>query len=182
MRTISGNPTGLMDPNRTDDRATERYELSLRKLGAWLDATLAYRAAVTEVEHGFVVRYHNRDMEPVFVERFFPHGEIAALRLGDLRLRRRFARRMSTRLQGVALEPGGYQDLFRTLGHDLDHRSASLLTLQEDREDTLILVYTAEDGQQETCLSPRDRAVLRMAARSRRDDRKRWALLKLIGR
>lgn len=154
----------------------------MRKLGAWLDAALAYWATVAEVEHGFVVQYHNHDMEPVFVERFFPHGEIVALRLGDLRLRRRVARRMGTRLQGIALEPGGYQDLFRTLGHDLDHRAASRVTLGEDGEDTLILAYTAEDGKQETCLSPRDRAVLRMAARSRRGDRKRWSLLKLIGR
>jgi hypothetical protein len=170
MRLISRYSAGLIDPGRT--RATERYDVSLRKLGAWLDAALAYCVSVTEVEHGFVVRYHNRDMEPVFAERFFPRAEVVALRLGDLRLRRRFAGRIGGRLQGVALEPGGYQDLFRAIGHDLDQHVAMFVALREE-DDMLILIYSTEDGEQETRLSPRDRTVLRVAARSRREH-KRW--------
>lgn len=174
---MSRDPVELTEPKRTE----ARYEFSLRKLGAWLDGALAYRAAVTEVRHGFVVRYHHRDMDPVFVERFFPHREIAALRWGDLRLRRRFARRIQSRLQGVALEPGGYQDLFRTIGYDLDQRAASIVTLKEDG-DTLILTYAVHDGEQATRLTPRDRAVLRIAARSRRANCKRRALPRASGR
>lgn len=180
MRLISRYSTGSMDPGLANGRAAERYDVSLRKLGAWLDAALAYRVVVTEMEHGFVVQYHNHDMEPVFAERFFPRSEILGLRLGDLRVRRRFARRIGGRLQGVALEPGGYQDLFRTLGHDLDQRAASFAALAEE-DDMLIVRYTAEDGEHETRLSPRDRAVLRIAARSRREHN-RWGLSRLIGR
>lgn len=180
MRGVPRYSTALIDSKLPDGRATERYDVSLRKLGAWLDVALAYWVAVTEVEHGFVVQYHNREMEPVFAERFFPRAEVLALRLGDLRLRRRLARRIGGRLQGVALEPGGYQDLFRTLGHHLDERAASFVALRED-DDMLILSYTASSGVHETRLSPRDRAVLRMAARARRE-RKRWKLSRLIGR
>lgn len=166
----------MMDTERAGIGTGERYEVSLRKLGAWLDAALAYRVAVTEVEHGFAVRYHRRDMDPVFVERFFSYAEIAALRLGDLRLRRRLAGRIGNRLQGLALEPGGYQDLFRTLGHDLDGRIATCVTLEEEGEDMLVMVYTVNGAVEERLLSPRDRAVLRVAARSRRGNGVHWKL------
>lgn len=162
-------------PNRNGIQPGERYELSLRKLGAWLDAVLAYRVTLTEVAHGFVVRYHRRDMEPVFVERFFPHAEVAALRLGDLRLRRRLAGRLGTRLQGVGLDPGGYQDLFRALGHELDATGAWGVTVREESvEGTLTLWCETTDGRYETTLGSSERASLRLQARSRRNERGSW--------
>ncbi len=153
---------------------SDRYELSLRKLGAWLDAVLAYRITLTEVPRGFVVRYHRQDMEPVFVERFFPHVEVESLRLGDLRLRRRLAGRLGNRLQGVALEPGGYQDLFRALGHEIDRAHAGDTLIREDGMDAILsLTFETPHGNQEMVLGPDDRAALRLEARSRRKRRHR---------
>jgi hypothetical protein len=130
---------------------------------------------LTEVPHGFVVRYHRQDLEPVFVERYFPRGEIAGLRLGDLRLRRRLTGRLGNRLQGVALEPGGYQDLFRALGHELDRMEASLTSIREDsREGSLVVSCETPDGPYEATLGPEERADLRQRARGRRQRRRGW--------
>jgi hypothetical protein len=147
-----------------------RYELSLRKLGAWLDALLAYRIAISEVPGGFVVRYHQQAMEPVFAERYFSIQEIAGMRLGDLGLRRRLAGRIGKRLQGMAREPGGYQDLFRAIGHELDvMRASGVVALEGEVDDTLILTFDEQvEVPKRLELGPLDRAVVRVRARSRR--------------
>jgi hypothetical protein len=154
------------------------YQQLLRKLGAWLDAASARGVVVREERNGFMVRYERQDIELVFMQRFFTYQELSSLRRGDLRLRRTLVRRIGHRLQGLAGEPGGYQDLFRALGYTLDEVSAGNIQLTEDEpEGKLMLKFrvsedtTSSDLEEpETVLARDDRDAIRRAARARRGE------------
>jgi hypothetical protein len=154
------------------------YQQLLRKLGAWLDAASARRVVVREERSGFMVRYERQDIGLVFMQRFFSYQELTSLRRGDLRLRRTLVRRIGQRLQGLAGEPGGYQDLFRALGYTLDEVSAGKIEFTEDEpKGTLTLTYSvSRDSNRpdrepsETILARDDRDAIRTAARARRGE------------
>lgn len=154
------------------------YQQLLRKLGAWLDAASARRVVVREERNGFMVRYERQDIELVFMQRYFTYQELSSLRRGDLRLRRTLVRRIGHRLQGLAGEPGGYQDLFRALGYTLDEVSAAKVQFTEDESvGTLKLKYSlpedtnsSDSEEPETVLARDDRDAIRRAARARRGE------------
>ncbi|HEX8918883.1 MAG TPA: hypothetical protein VF898_10300, partial [Chloroflexota bacterium] len=110
------------------------------------------------------------------MQRFFTYAELASLRPGDLRLRRTWVRRVGRRIQGMAGEPGGYQDLFRALGFRLDHAGARHIRLTEnDNESELTLICETPSDTRDfagvqpvTHLGAQERAELRASARSRR--------------
>lgn len=159
--------------------ALPSYQEGLRRLGAWLDAADAHSVVVREGHDGFAVRYERQDVEGVFIQRFFTHGELRSLRRGDWKLRRTLVRRIGHRLRGVAGEPGGYQDLFRALGYRLDEASASQIQIAEDEvQDRLVMTYLVQHSPDEPArklemaLGPEERESLRRSARSRRAERR----------
>lgn len=151
----------------------------MRKLGAWLDGSAARCVFITEIGSGFTVRYERQDIDQVFMQRHFTHNELGELRRGDLSLRRAVMRRIGHRLQGLAGEPGGYQDLFRALGYTLDENSARAITVSENEaEGKLIIRYEVMQRIEGlaptipvTVLGPGDRETLRKAAKARRSER-----------
>jgi hypothetical protein len=154
---------------------TISYQGNLRKLGAWLDAVDATRINILELADGFAARYQRPDVDVVIMQRFFTRAEVLALRWGDLKLRRHFRRE-----RGLAQEPGGYQDLFRALGFDLDEKAAALIQLDE-RDSILQVSYLAPatgDGaapvQVRDVYGPDERDLLRTHAHERRRHRSRW--------
>lgn len=167
------------EASRHSTRNGNSYEEVLRKLGAWLDASAARCVVVTEAASGFTVRYERQDIDQVFMQRHFTYEELAGLRRGDLNLRRALMRRIGHKLQGFAGEAGGYQDLFRALGHTLDESSARSISVSENEsESKLILRYELEqriDGSMPsipvTVLGPDEREALRKAAQARRHER-----------
>ena len=151
------------------------YQETLRKIGAWLDGASARGVAIQEEVNGFVVRYERQDVDTVFLQRFFTAEDIEALPRGDMRLRRTVVRRIGHKLQGLAGEPGGYQDLLRALGFHFDEDRAARVQLVEDESaDKLVVTYyleassTAEGAQQSLVLGPRERDELRLEAHARR--------------
>lgn len=174
LRAIPHYLSELVSLDRRIVQPGDRYEWELGRLGMWLDAASAFEVTVMDMGHGFVTRYHRPDMEPVFVERFFLDEEVAVLRPGDLRLRRRMRGKAENRFRGIATERGGYRDLFRALGHELDRRAVSSCVIREEGDDLLLIVCNERGEEQERWLGPSDRVALRAAARSRRTRRKRW--------
>jgi|SRR5579859_7700505 len=172
---------------RQNERDPKSYQESLRKLGAWLDISYAYNVVLQETEHGFRVRYYRQDIDSIFIQRFFPHSELEGLRPSDLRLRRTWVRRVGRRIQGIAGEPGGYQNLFRALGYRLDQDRARRIRLVENDEDNeLLLSYESpditrdSDGEQPVMhLRAQERDEMRASARDRR---RRSGLLSLLVR
>jgi hypothetical protein len=157
------------------DRAFRSYQENLRKIGAWLDAAAAFHVNVLEVGNGFAVRYQEAPSDEVVMQRVFTQEEVRSLRWGDLGLRRRFLRRFG-KGPGLTREPGGYQDLFRALGHQLDEAPVRHVMLDEDDDaDTLTVSYQVRDPDtgdewitQTLVLGPAERDEIRQAARSRR--------------
>jgi len=160
------------------EKVAPSYQQLLRKLGAWLDAASARCVVVREERNGFMVRYERQDIELVFMQRFFTYQELSSLRRGDLRLRRTLVRRIGHGLQGLAGEPGGYQDLFRALGYTLDEVAAGNIQLTEDEPGgKLMLKYSlpedtnsSDPEEPETVLARDDRDAMRRAARARRGE------------
>ena len=157
------------------------YQELLRKLGAWLDAASARAVTLREAQGGFTVRYERQDIDLVFMQRFFSYDELRTLHLGDLRVRRTIVRKIGHKFQGLAGEPGGYQDLFRALGYTLDAQGAHRIHLSEDEsEGTLVLRYepSSQAGAQTSVLGVNERDNLRQAAKARRGEtgmlRSRW--------
>jgi hypothetical protein len=164
------------------DSRSRSYQESLRKIGAWLDAAVAFRVNVLEIRNGFAVRYQEAPTDEVVMQRVFTHDDVRSLRWGDLGLRRRLLRRFG-KGPGLTREPGGYQDLFRALGYQLDEASAWHVMLDEnDVEDTLTVTYHlrnpgAGDGwtTQINTLGPAEREATRQAARLRRQGQPLWS-------
>lgn len=169
---------GVSSEERSDTvHDVPSYQDGLRKLGAWLDAASARAVVIRESRLGFIVRYDRQDIEGVFIQRFFTYPELRSLRRGDWRFRRTLVRRIGHKLQGVAGEPGGYQDLFRALGHTLDEAPASHVHISEDEvEGKLVITYhhAPHGSVRDTVvmvLGPDEREAVRKAARSRRVER-----------
>lgn len=166
--------------NRGRDSGFRSYQESLRKLGAWLDTAAASQVNVLELSNGFAIRYQEAPTDNVAMQRVFTHEEIRVLRWGDLGLSRRFWRRFG-KGRGLTRESGGYQDLFRALGYELDSAEALCVMLDEnDREDTVTLSYRKpspgpeEDDIQTVVLGPREREDVKRAARARRQAAALW--------
>jgi hypothetical protein len=159
------------------------YQERLRKLGAWLDGAYAHCVVVREGLNGFAVRYERQDIDGVFIQRFFTHEELRSLRRGDWTLRRTLVRRIGHKLQGVAGEPGGYQDLFRALGYALDAAGASQVQISEDAsEGKLAMTYQVYRAPEEPAqklvkvFGREEREAMRKSARSRRVERRLHAI------
>lgn len=167
-------PTIELDPVARD--LSGYFQDRLRKLGAWLDAASARSVIVLQRHDGFAVRYYRQDIAGVFLQRTFTDAEVHGLQRGDLQVRRRLVRRIRRRLEGMAAEPGGYQDIFRALGYLLDSERASDLRLAEDEEhDALILarrvpadIGSPSTDERITSLEHEQRDALRKAAQARR--------------
>jgi hypothetical protein len=141
-----------------------------------LDVIEASQVNVLEIQDGFAARYERADVESVVMQRFFTFDEVRDLSWGDLKLRRRFRRR------GFA-EPGGYQDLFRALGYELDATSAFQARIDESG-DVLTLDYCTPPPagesvplQHRDVLGPDERSRVRQAAKARRRQQGRWRLI-----
>lgn len=118
------------------------YGEMLRKLGAWLDSAGAHRIVVRESEGGFTVRYERQDIDMVFLQRFFACDDLRSMRATDSRLLRVLLPHMGRTMQGMAGEPGGYQELLRALGSRLDGVFArQVLIVEEQATDTLVVTY-----------------------------------------
>jgi hypothetical protein len=117
--------------------AVERvpYQVVLRAVGAYLDEHGASQSNVIELEDGFAVRYQRKTNPPVYGFGRFTYDDLAAL-TSHLEWHR------SPRGgKGLA---GGYQDLFRALGYELDEVQAYAVLLDEV-EDQLLVTYLELD-------------------------------------
>lgn len=146
------------------------YENSLRRLGAWLDSVAARSITVRERPDGFVVRYYRQDIDTVFIQRFFTNTEMETLQRSDLRVRRSLVRRVGHNLQGMTAESGGYQDIFRALGHVLDEADSHDICLVEEEETGNLVVMQSDPEGSETLrrISLDEREQLREVALARR--------------
>jgi len=115
------------------NREEVSYETSLRAVGAFLDEHQGCRVRVKAVSEGFEVSYHRgpHDAEPV--RQILEHQEIAARSRGPHQRERRLSRK-------VAARQLSYENLFRSLGHQLQEASGHLLVLDEF-DDSILLTY-----------------------------------------
>ncbi|MBV9280317.1 MAG: hypothetical protein JOZ41_09575 [Chloroflexi bacterium] len=157
-------------------RRADSYQEMLRKVGAWLDAAAARCVTVREESDGFIVQYEHQEVDLIFLQRFFSYRQLSTRSDANVRVRRTLVRRIGHKLQGLSAEPGGYQDLFRALGHRLDAESARHVEVREDEmEGALVVTYRpagGEDGsatdRSEIVLNGAEREALRRDARARR--------------
>lgn len=140
-----------MEP-RSTKRAEDRvqYERMLRVIGKYLDDAGASRFQITEIPFGLALRYEVKRSRLSQQAVTFAWSDLES-RDADMERRRREAvRQWKVRFPGSTSEPpqqsGPYQDLLRSLGHELEGTQAYTVALDE-LDDGLLVTYV--------CLNPR---------------------------
>ena len=145
--------------------ATERltYQTALRALGAWLDAHGAESdIRILETTDGFVVQGRGRQSTGMESSRTITFDHVWQLS-EDKKYRRR-----------TRTKDGGYQNLLRAVGHELDEADAHTILLEQvDEELLLTYVYPRYEGgyavvKHFTVIGPTARRDLLRAAQQRR--------------
>jgi hypothetical protein len=148
-----------------EQEATERltYQIALRTLGAWLDAHGAESdIRILETMDGFVVQGTGRQTIGIESSR-----TITFDRVWQLSEDKKYRRRSRTK-------DGGFQNLLRAVGHELDEADAHTILLEQiDEELLLTYVYPRYEGgyavvKHFTVIAPEGRQHLLRAAQNRR--------------
>lgn len=156
--TISGS-------RKEDDAVPEAltYQTALRAIGAWLDSRGAGSSIrIFETTDGFVVQQDDGYQAGVDSTQTITFDEVWAL-AEDKRYRRRSRR-----------EYGGFQNLLRAIGRELDEAEAHSILLEQIGEDVLLTyVYPRYGGgvsllKHFTVMVPQARQDLLRAAQGRR--------------
>ncbi|MBV9281587.1 MAG: hypothetical protein JOZ41_16020 [Chloroflexi bacterium] len=148
------------------------YQAVLRLIGARLDAEHARRVLLLERPGGFVVRYHRgQDDTAVHVLEFDLEDLLVDRGRGPGARRSRPVFRRGG-------EPGGYQDVLRALGYELERVPAYSLLLDE-LDDGFLVTYQHVDAtggylihKRMVVMGSQDRDTLLEEARSRRTHRR----------
>jgi hypothetical protein len=148
------------------------YQTYLRELGDWLDERSVSAVAILEAPTGFVVTYESGDTgQPKLMEKFFLFRDID-------RTARESGR--TVRMQGEAKssalsrEPGGYRNLLRAIGLELQEQAAHSIVIDEVGSQLLLTyqVILPSKGyggvKRIRILGPSERQALREKARKRR--------------
>lgn len=109
------------------------YESTLRALGAFLDEQKGSRVRVEAVPGGFEVTFQHEPRQPNSTRQILRQDQLAARACGPHDSERRLSRTDSeTRLT--------YENLFRSLGRELQEASGQLVLLEEE-DDCIALTY-----------------------------------------
>jgi hypothetical protein len=110
------------------------YQTSLRVIGAWLDETWATGATVVETPDGWAVRYgFERYSPPALLKRF------SADNLMDMNTSRQGRRRAEPDKHPSS---GRHEDVFRTVGFELDTAGAANVLIDHVGPDLLVTFET----------------------------------------
>ena len=139
------------------------YQVALRALGTWLDSdSTRTNVRIMEANEGFVLQWADSDRPEELASQTVPFSDVWKLD-EDKKLRKRS--------KG---ELGGFQNVLRAVGYELDEAEAhSMLLEQVDERFLLTYVYPRYSGgyallKQFTVLAPEDCTELVAAARQRR--------------
>jgi hypothetical protein len=136
------------------------YEAGLRAVGAFLDEQQACQVRVKAVAEGFEVSYHRQPPGNEFVHQLLRRDEIAARSRGPHPRGLRWSRE-------DASQPLTYENIFRSIGRELQEASGHLLMLEEVDEG---VVLTYQHQGRASGGPPRERHVI-----LKRDDT--WSLV-----
>jgi hypothetical protein len=165
---------------RTENHAQTEgltYQVALRALGAWLDAQgAAPGIRIVETTAGFVVQQSSQDSTGVETSRTITFDEVWDL-AGDKKRRKRSKEK-----------DGGYQNLLRAVGYELDEADAHTILVDQIDEDLLVTyLYPHYVGgfallKQFTVIAPETRMEVVRAAQDRRSPGKlTQGLFRLMG-
>ena len=151
------------------------YQAYLRELGGWLDERAVSAVAILEAPTGFVVTYESGDTgQPKLIEKFFLFRDLErTAREGGRTVRRQ----SEVKSSALSREPGGYRNLLRAIGHDLQEQAAHSIVIDEVGTQLLLTyqVILPSKGyggfKRVRVLGPSERQALRAKARKRRQ---RW--------
>ncbi len=123
------------------DQLLVPYQWLLRAIGAELDTLQASLFTVIEEANGFAVRFHLASTQQEWRVLHFSYEELLAYRT---HLEGRQSKRIILR-KGV--KPGGYQDMLRALGYELEQAHAYSI-LVDELEEGFFFTYLALDPSQ----------------------------------
>jgi hypothetical protein len=126
------------NPLTGEIRPGPKYHSVLRPIGAYLDTLFASHLVLAEIEHGFFWRCLRRDDPGHLLFGLISRDEVHELEETMKRSRSAHHTDADEAALGPDVDAWGYEELLRTLSHELDKHAATTVVIVEDSDAVLV--------------------------------------------